>query len=90
MWRPENNFAESILSFSFHMDLGIKFRRTGFCIKCLYPLNLLAGPFYGILSYSEFKGDFFNWGSIISFYLKKQFIFMYNNTVCTANSAVTD
>lgn len=27
-----------------------------FCIKCLYPLNPLAGPFYSVLSYFKFRG----------------------------------
>lgn len=44
MWRLEENFVESFLSFTFMCILGIESRSPGLRGKLLSPLSLLPSP----------------------------------------------
>lgn len=41
MWRSEENFVESVPSFTFMLVMGIKHRPSGLCGECLYMLSHL-------------------------------------------------
>lgn len=44
VWRLEDNFVESVVSFNIYMGSEIELRLPDLCSKCLYLLSHLAGP----------------------------------------------